>query len=119
MSAIARSAITANGVGELSVAAARAARFGSRGTAPLRTALTLGPPPHFEGLTCVDVGCGRKHGLQFDHVDPVANNGPTAYWNLAARCRPSHLEKTERDRRAGLLGPKVTARARAPAVAIR
>jgi hypothetical protein len=37
----------------------------------------------------------------------VANHGPTQLSNLAARCYKDHLEKTERDRRAGLLGPRV------------
>ena len=38
-----------------------------------------------------------------DHIDPVANQGPTSYENLAARCYPHHREKTDRDRAAGLL----------------
>jgi len=95
------------------------AHFGRKMKAELRSALGLGAPPHLDGLTCVDVGCGRKHGLQFDHVDPVANNGPTAYSNIQARCTPSHADKTERDRQAGLLGPKAKPRARAPTTARR
>jgi hypothetical protein len=33
----------------------------------------------------------------------VANQGPTSYKNLNPKCRPHHWEKTEQDRRAGLL----------------
>ena len=74
--------------------------------ATLRTALELGAPPSFEGATCAQLGCGRRHGLQWDHVGPVANCGPTSYDNLQPLCYPHHSEKTERDRRAGLLGPR-------------
>ena len=72
--------------------------------AEVRTALELGSPPDFDGAVCVEGGCGRRHGLEWDHVNPVANRGPTAYENLQARCWPHHQEKTERDRAAGLLG---------------
>lgn len=71
--------------------------------AHLRTALDLGPVPDFTGAACVD--CGRRYRLEFDHVDPVAHDGPTAYSNLEPRCWGDHQLKTERDRRAGLLGP--------------
>lgn len=70
----------------------------------LQTALDLGPVPAFTGARCAD--CGGRHGLQYDHVDPVANNGPTEYKNLKARCYSDHRDKTERDRQAGLLGPR-------------
>jgi hypothetical protein len=71
--------------------------------AELRTALALGPPPAFEGVTCCEPGCDRRYHLEWDHVDPVANRGPTSYANLTPRCWPHHRAKTERDRRAGLL----------------
>jgi hypothetical protein len=71
--------------------------------AELKTVLKIGPPPTFEGLVCVDDGCERQAHLQLDHVDPVANWGPTSYQNLKPRCWHHHQEKTERDRRAGLL----------------
>jgi len=71
--------------------------------AELRTALELGAPPEFAGVTCCEAGCARRYGLEWDHVDPVANDGPTSFENLAARCYPHHKEKTERDRAAGLL----------------
>jgi len=87
--------------------------FGRHVPAELRTALDLGSPPGFEGVACAE-GCGRRHGLQWDHVDPVAHGGPTSYANLAPRCFSCHAEKTERDRRAGLLGPRARAPARAP-----
>ncbi|TMM14892.1 MAG: HNH endonuclease, partial [Actinobacteria bacterium] len=70
--------------------------------AELRTALELGDPSGFGGLVCVD--CGKRRGIQRDHIDPVANGGPTAYDNLAGRCWECHQRKTEQDRRAGLLG---------------
>jgi hypothetical protein len=70
--------------------------------AEIETALQLGPPPAFEGAECAD-GCGRRHGLQRDHIDPVANGGPTTYSNLAFRCYNDHAAKTERDRAEGKL----------------
>lgn len=79
------------------------AHFGRHLPATLRTALDLGPVPAFSGRECVD--CGSRYGLEYDHVDPVANHGPTSYDNLEARCWKDHQAKTERDRRAGLLGP--------------
>lgn len=75
--------------------------------AALRTALDLGPVPEFTGRQCVD--CGRRWGLQDDHDDPVANGGMTERSNLKDRCWPCHHDKTERDRRAGLLGPRSSA----------
>jgi HNH endonuclease len=77
--------------------------FGRHLPAVLRTALDLGPVPDFSGRACVD--CGSRWGLEYDHVDPVANGGPTAYANLEARCYKDHQIKTEQDRKAGLLGP--------------
>lgn len=82
------------------------AHFGRHIPAELRTALELGPLPHIDGRRCVEEGCGRRYGLEFDHVDPVANGGPTSFDNLQARCWPHHRAKTERDRAAGLLGPE-------------
>jgi len=81
------------------------AHLGRYMSAELRTALELGGVPHFEGKECVELGCGRRYGLEWDHDDPVANHGPTSFDNLKARCWPHHQEKTERDRQAGLLGP--------------
>lgn len=78
------------------------AHFGRRIRAELRTALDLGTPPEFDGVVCAD-GCGRRYGLEWDHVDPVAHGGPTSFANLEPRCWPHHRDKTERDRRAGLL----------------
>jgi hypothetical protein len=72
----------------------------------LRTVLELGDPPNFDGVTCVD--CGAEFGIEWDHDDPVANNGPTNRGNLKPRCRHCHDEKTERDRLAGLLDRKIT-----------
>jgi hypothetical protein len=77
--------------------------FGRHIRAELRTALELGPPPSFDGAVCAEPGCGRRYGLEWDHVDPVAHGGPTSYQNLQPRCWPHHRDKTERDRAAGLL----------------
>ena len=74
---------------------------GRKYTAELRTALDLGPVPAFTGRVCID--CGRTWGLQNDHDDPVAHTGLTSYDNIRARCYRCHQEKTERDRKAGLL----------------
>ncbi|MBV9412596.1 MAG: HNH endonuclease, partial [Acidimicrobiia bacterium] len=72
--------------------------------AELRTALELGEPPDFDGVTCSVPGCGRRYGLEWDHEDPVANQGPTSYKNLKhPKCWPHHQDKTAADRKAGLL----------------
>lgn len=81
----------------------RIKHFGRHLPAELKTALDLGPVPAFSGRECAD--CGRRYGLEYDHVDPVAHQGPTSYENVEARCYADHLAKTERDRKAGLLGP--------------
>ena len=87
----------------------RVKHFGRHIKAELRTALEVGPAPGFPGKTCCEPGCGRQHNLEWDHVDPVANRGATAYDNLKPRCWPHHRDKTERDRAAGLLRPKASA----------
>ena len=71
--------------------------------AHLRTALELGEPPGFGGVTCSVSGCGRRHGLEWDHEDPVAHAGPTSFENLDPKCWGHHQDKTAQDRRAGLL----------------
>ncbi len=80
------------------------AHYGRYQKAELRTALGLGPPPLFDGAVCTNEGCDRRYHLEWDHIDPVANHGPTSYENLVPRCTPHHREKTRRDREAGLLG---------------
>jgi hypothetical protein len=77
--------------------------FGRYRKAELQTMLDLGPAPRFEGAVC---SCGRRYNLQWDHIDPVANGGPTSAHNLQPKCIPEHVEKTERDRKAGLLKRK-------------
>jgi len=77
--------------------------YGRHIKAELRTALELGAVPDFDGVSCIEAGCDRRYHLEWDHVDPRANRGPTSYANLEPRCYPHHREKTERDRRAGLL----------------
>ena len=81
------------------------AHFGRHIPAELRTALELGQPPGFDGVSCAEPGCNRRYGLEWDHVDPVAHNGPTSYDNLRPRCKPHHWHKTEQDRQAGLFEP--------------
>jgi hypothetical protein len=76
---------------------------GRRRSAELNTALELGAAPHFLGVTCTVPGCHRTYGLQWDHKDPCANGGGTTFENLQPLCTPHHCEKTENDRRAGLL----------------
>ncbi|MDQ1397356.1 MAG: hypothetical protein QOG64_2615, partial [Acidimicrobiaceae bacterium] len=77
--------------------------FGRHIPAELRTVLDLGPPPGFEGKRC-GCGCGKRYKLQFNHVDPMANHGPTCLANLNPLTPAEHAAKTRRDREAGLLG---------------
>jgi hypothetical protein len=86
------------------------AHFGRHRPAHLQTALMLGAPPEFEGVTCAENGCDRRYGLEWDHVDPRANGGETSRANLKPECKPHHSDKTERDRKAGLLGRSPPAR---------
>ncbi len=79
--------------------------FGRHLKAELKTALDLGPVPAFSGRACVDCGW-THHGLEYDHLRPVADGGLTSYENLRARCGPDHRAKTERDRQAGRLGKR-------------
>lgn len=81
------------------------AHLGRHIGAELRTALDLGPLPDFDGVSCTEAGCGQTHGLEWDHIHPNAARGPTSYDNLQPRCWPHHQAKTERDRKAGLIGP--------------
>jgi len=77
--------------------------FGRHFPAELRSALDLGPVPAFTGAECGD--CRSRFGLEYDHINPVANNGQTSLSNVRALCWDDHQAKTERDRQAGLLGP--------------
>ncbi|MEX1007485.1 MAG: HNH endonuclease signature motif containing protein [Acidimicrobiia bacterium] len=77
--------------------------YGRRRPALLQTVLDLGDPPDFDGVACAEEGCDRRFGLQWDHKDPVANDGPSSAENFQPLCYPHHVEKTERDRQAGLL----------------
>ncbi|MET0627054.1 MAG: HNH endonuclease [Acidimicrobiia bacterium] len=72
--------------------------------AEIATALRLGAPPDFDGAVCSDDGCGRRHHLEIDHIDPVANGGATCIDNLELKCWPHHRAKTEADRHDGKLG---------------
>jgi hypothetical protein len=82
--------------------------YGRRRPAILQSVLDLGSPPEFDGVSCCEEGCDRRFGLQWDHVDPVANGGVTSRDNLEARCLPDHVAKTERDWAKGLLGGRPT-----------
>jgi hypothetical protein len=77
--------------------------YGRRRPTVLQTILDLGDPPDFDGAACADEGCDRRFGLEWDHVDPAAHDGPVSFANLQPLCAPHHREKTERDRAAGLL----------------
>jgi hypothetical protein len=79
------------------------AHLGRKRPAQLNTALELGAPPDFDGVHCAKPGCDRTYHLQWDHKDPHANGGATSFENLQPLCFPHHVEKTERDRKAGLL----------------
>ena len=76
---------------------------GRRRPAELNTALELGAAPDFDGVTCAEPGCDRRYGMQWDHKDPCANGGATSFENMQPLCTPDHWDKTERDRKAGLL----------------
>ena len=77
--------------------------YGRKIPAELRTALALGDPERLDGAVCVEDGCDRRHELEMDHDDPIANGGVSSYENIKLRCRPDHWAKTRRDRNAGLL----------------
>jgi len=66
-------------------------------------ALELGPPPSFDGVSCVD--CGNRFKTEFDHVQPHGAKGPASNGNLKPRCWSCHQAKTQRDRKAGKLKP--------------
>ena len=72
--------------------------FGRHIPAELRTALELGPLPDLNGVTCSEPECDRRYGLEWDHLDPVANGGKTSYANLTPKCAPHHWDKTTHDR---------------------
>jgi hypothetical protein len=88
--------------------------YGRRRPALLQSVLDLGPPPEFEGVRCADDDCERRYGLEWDHVDPVANGGPTSCENLKPRCPPHHWRKTERDRAEGKLEKKSNRKEQGP-----
>jgi len=46
--------------------------------------------------TCQVSGCDRRHGLEIDHVIPLAAGGKTTLENLVRLCRPHHRSKTYR-----------------------
>ncbi|HET9060159.1 MAG TPA: DUF222 domain-containing protein [Acidimicrobiales bacterium] len=81
------------------------AHFGRHINEQLLTALKLGAPPTFEGAVCATPGCGRRFGLQKDHIVPVAAKGETSYANLQYLCYHCHSDKTERDRKAAKAPP--------------
>ncbi len=79
------------------------AHFGRHINAEVLTALTLGAPPEFDGVSCAEEGCDRRYHLERDHRNPRGNHGPTSLENLQLLCWPHHQAKTRRDRDAGLL----------------
>lgn len=64
----------------------------------------LGEPPGFDGGKCVD--CGNRFRTEKDHIEPHHAFGPASTDNLRPRCYACHSAKTQRDRKAGKLGPR-------------
>jgi hypothetical protein len=91
----------------------RVLHVGRRLPAAVRTALELGPPPEFAGVTCAAPTCERRYGLEWDHKDPVAHGGATTFANMQPLCGMSHRDKTRADRAAGLLDDRRPPRVRA------
>jgi 5-methylcytosine-specific restriction endonuclease McrA len=46
---------------------------------------------------CAKRGCGRKTGLDIDHIIPLALGGPNDLKNLQLLCEEHHKEKTRDD----------------------
>ena len=88
----------------------RSTQLDRHATPEMLDQLELGPPGTLDGAVCADDGCDRRHGLEKDHDDPVANGGMTSYENIKLRCKPDHRAKTERERTAGLLGGRADER---------
>ena len=65
--------------------------YGRHIPAVLRTVLELGDPERLDGAVCVEAGCDRRHDLEWDHDDPVANDGVTSYENLNAEMQTPPL----------------------------
>jgi hypothetical protein len=80
--------------------------YGRQPNALQRTVLLLGLPPEFEGAKCSQPGCDRRFGLEFHHLDPYAVGGVTSIDDLEPLCHAHHADRTERDRRAGVLGAR-------------
>lgn len=76
-------------------------RWGRHIPIPVKVALSLGNPPEFDGIKCVD--CGNRFFIERDHIEPRASGGETALDNLTDRCEPCHDKKTARDREVGVL----------------
>jgi hypothetical protein len=70
-------------------------------SAEVRTALSLGAPPLFDGAQCA-CGCGARFGLHKDHINPLSNRGPTQLENLQFLRSKEHIEKTKAERSAGM-----------------
>ena len=79
-------------------------RFGRHVPPEIKVALELGTAPGFDGPACSD--CGNRFTPERDHLEPVVAEGPTSYSNVAWRCNPCHVAKTESDRKAGKLTPR-------------
>jgi hypothetical protein len=77
------------------------AHYGKHPPALLQTVLELGRPPDFDGVACSVEGCDRRSHCERDHLEPRANGGAWSRDNIAWKCWYHHVEKTERDRKAG------------------
>lgn len=68
----------------------------------IATVLEIGDPPDFAGRRCAR--CGGRWRLQSDHDDPHTHGGQMCIENINPLCPACHAEKTDEDRRKGLLG---------------
>lgn len=78
----------------------------------IELALELGPPPDFDGPACAR--CGGRRFLQRDHAMPHTAGGLMSIDNIGFLCGECHREKTDEDRRKGLLGPNPASPKRRP-----
>ena len=85
-------------------------RFSRHVPPEIKVALELGTAPQFDGPACTD--CGNRFRPERDHLEPVVAEGPSSYTNLKWRCHPCHVAKTEADRKAGKLTPRLPPNAR-------
>ena len=72
----------------------RVRHFGRRASAAVRTALRVQGVLDGGTVQCAVVGCDRRAGIEWDHIEPHARGGPTEIANLQPLCRHHHRQKT-------------------------